>query len=131
MASLDEQVSRAWGLPVRALDAGFLLLLALAVASTSQITGALLVFALLVAPPAAAQTLTGRPALGMAVSVAIALAVVCLALALAYFSIYPFGFFVSSLAFAAYLLAKLGRGLAERRHERALGGGRVAGPEAG
>ena len=50
-------VARANGVPVAALDVGFLLVLALAVAATSQITGALLVFALLVAPPAAAQQL--------------------------------------------------------------------------
>ena len=40
----------------------FLLVLALAIAATSQITGALLVFALLVAPPAAAQLITAAPA---------------------------------------------------------------------
>ncbi len=61
-------------LPVAALDLGFLLVLALAVAATSQITGALLVFALLVAPPAAAQQLTMRPGLGLVLSVVFALA---------------------------------------------------------
>ena len=45
----------------RALGSGFLLLLGLAVAATSQITGALLVFALLVTPAATAQLLTARP----------------------------------------------------------------------
>ena len=48
---------------------GFLLLLGMAVAETAQITGALLVFALLVAPPATAQLLTPRTGLGLALSV--------------------------------------------------------------
>jgi zinc/manganese transport system permease protein len=96
---------------VRALDAGFLLLLSLAVAATAQITGALLVFALLVAPAAAAQALTASPARGLVLSVAFALLVMWLGLAFAYFSIYPLGFFVTSFGFAVYLLAKLARGL--------------------
>ncbi|HJS93622.1 MAG TPA: metal ABC transporter permease, partial [Solirubrobacteraceae bacterium] len=105
LETIDPEAARARGLPVRALDAGFLLLLAAAVAATSQITGALLVFALLVAPPAAAQQLTMRPGLGLALSVLFALAIVWLGLGIAYFSIYPVGFYVTSLAFAIYLIA--------------------------
>jgi len=117
-STLDPHGAQARGVPVRALDLGFLLALGLAVAATSQITGALLVFALLVAPAAGAQALTARPALGLALSVAIALLVVWLGLALAYFSIYPVGFFTTSLAFGVYLLARLARGGARRRGAR-------------
>jgi len=78
----------------------------LSVAETSQITGALLVFALLVTPAATAHQLTSRPGLGIALSVAIALAVTWLGLALAYFSIYPVGFYVTSLSFALYVLVR-------------------------
>jgi zinc/manganese transport system permease protein len=70
------------------------------------------VFALLVAPAAAAQTLTARPARGLVLSVTFSLLVMWLGLAFAYFSIYPLGFFVTSFGFAVYLLAKLARGLA-------------------
>jgi zinc/manganese transport system permease protein len=106
-ASVDQDVARAAGVPVRLLGLGFLLVLGLAVAETSQITGALLVFALLVTPAATAHELTARPALGVALSVSIALLVTWLGLALAYYSIYPVGFYVTSLAFAAYVLARL------------------------
>jgi len=108
-ASLDGEVARAAGVPVRALSLGFLLLLGLAVGATSQITGALLVFALLVAPAAAAQQLTARPLAGLLLSVALGLVVTWLGLALAYFSIYPAGFFITSLAFAVYVAARLVR----------------------
>jgi zinc/manganese transport system permease protein len=113
-ASVDGDVARAAGVPVRALSTGFLVLLGLTVAATSQITGALLVFALLVTPAAAAQQLTVRPLRGLLLTIGIGLLVTWLGLALAYFSIYPVGFYVTSLAFAAYLTARLARALGER-----------------
>jgi zinc/manganese transport system permease protein len=106
-ASVDADVARASGVPVAALSAGFLLLLGLAVAATSQITGALLVFALLVTPAATARLITSRPGLSLALSVAIGLVVTWVGLAIAYFSIYPVGFYVTSLAFGLYVLARV------------------------
>jgi zinc/manganese transport system permease protein len=106
-ASVDADVARASGVPVAALSAGFLLLLGLAVAATSQITGALLVFALLVTPAATAQRITSRPALSLALTLGIALAVTWVGLAIAYFTIYPVGFYVTSLSFGLYLLVRL------------------------
>jgi len=106
-ASIDVDVARANGVPVRALAVGFLLLLGATAAEVSQITGALLVFALLVTPAATAQRLTTRPLVGVALSVALALLVTWLGLALAYFSIYPVGFYITSLSFALYLLARV------------------------
>ncbi len=108
-ASVDADVARASGVPVGALSAGFLVMLGLAVAATSQITGALLVFALLVTPAATAQLITPRPGLSLALSVAIALVVTWLGLSIAYFSIYPVGFYVTSLSFGLYVLARLVR----------------------
>jgi zinc/manganese transport system permease protein len=106
-ASVDPDVARAGGVPVRLLGLGFLLVLGLAVAETSQITGALLVFALLVTPAAAAHRITARPFAGVVLSVALALAVTWLGLALAYFSVYPVGFYITSLSFAVYVLARV------------------------
>jgi zinc/manganese transport system permease protein len=108
-ATLDPEVARARGVPVRALEVVFLLILAVAVAATSQITGALLSFALLVAPPATAQLLTSRPLAGLVLSVAIALVVAWLGLVAAYFSIYPVGFYTTTFALTAYVLAWTGR----------------------
>jgi zinc/manganese transport system permease protein len=108
-ASVDADVARASGVPVAALSTGFLLLLGLAVAATSQITGALLVFALLVTPAATAQLITARPGVSLALSVAIGLLVTWLGLAIAYFSIYPVGFYVTSLSFGLYVLVRLVR----------------------
>ncbi|WP_240677825.1 metal ABC transporter permease [Actinacidiphila soli] len=114
-ASVDPDVAAGRGVPVRLLSTVFLILLGAAAAEASQITGTLLVFALLVMPAATAQTLTARPALSLALSVLIALAVTWLGLITAYYSPYPIGFYVTTFAFAAYVLARLGRLAASRR----------------
>jgi zinc/manganese transport system permease protein len=105
-ASVDRDVAAARGVPVRALSFAFVMLLGLAVAATSQITGVLLVFALLVAPAASAQALTARPPLSIALTLLLGLLIVWLGLGLAYFSIYPAGFFITAVAFAIYLIAR-------------------------
>jgi zinc/manganese transport system permease protein len=113
-ATLDPEVAAARGVPVRLLSYVYLALLALAVAQAIQVVGALLIFALLVAPAAAAQRLTARPGLGLALTTAIALLVTWLGLTVAYFTPYPVGFFITSFAFAAYLLARLAQIFARR-----------------
>ena len=106
-ASIDQELARAGGVSVRALDFGFLLLLGLAVAATAQITGALLVFALLVTPAATASVITSRPIASLALAMALALTVTWLGLAIAYFSPYPVGFWVTSLSFGLYVLVRV------------------------
>ena len=108
-ATVDPEVARARGVPVKALDVAFMLLLAVAVAATSQITGALLVFTLLVAPPACALQITPRPVLGLALSVGFALLIAWLGLGIAYFSIYPSGFFITAFGFGLYALIRAAR----------------------
>jgi zinc/manganese transport system permease protein len=115
LETIDPEAAGARGLPVAVLDTGFILVLAAAVAATSQITGALLVFALLVAPAAAAQHLTMRPGPGLLISVALGLVIVWLGLGIAFFSIYPVGFYVTSIAFAVFLLARLTRSIKTTR----------------
>ncbi|MEU1625346.1 metal ABC transporter permease [Streptomyces sp. NPDC020096] len=106
-ASVDESVAAARGVPVRALTTVFLVLLGAATAEASQITGSLLVFALLVLPAATAQVLTPRPGLSLVLAMAIGLAVTWLGLTVAYFSPYPVGFYVTTFAFGGYVLARL------------------------
>jgi zinc/manganese transport system permease protein len=116
-ASVDADTAAARGVPVRALSFAFLLLLGLTVAATSQITGVLLVFALLVTPAASAQALTARPLASLAITVALGLLVVWVGLGISYFSVYPAGFYITVIAFALYLLARL----AARRRGRRSG----------
>jgi zinc/manganese transport system permease protein len=115
-ASIDGDVAQARGVPVRALGVAFLVLLGLAAAEASQITGSLLVFALLVMPAATAQRVTTRPVYSLTLTVVVGLVVTWLGLAAAYYSPYPIGFWVTTFAFAAYVLSHLaGAGLVRRR----------------
>ena len=113
-ASIDTDVAGAQGVPARLLGTGFLVLLGVTTAEVSQITGALLVFALLVLPPATAQRLTSRPGRSLALSVALGLVTVWSALFVAYYSPYPIGFWLTSIGFGLYVLTVLGGALRER-----------------
>lgn len=114
-ASLDPEVAGARQVPVRLLDVGFLLVLAVSIAAVAQLTGALLVFALLVLPAATAQRLTARPGRSLAVSVLLAVAASWAGLTAAFYSPYPVGFWLTSIAFAMYVVVA---GAARLRHVR-------------
>jgi len=116
--TVDPDVAAAQGLRVRLLGAAFLLLLGTAAAGSSQVTGSLLTFALLVAPPAAAVRLTARPGFGMALAALIGVVVVWLGAGVAYFSPYPIGFWVSTFGFGAFVLATLYRVAMDGRRRR-------------
>jgi zinc/manganese transport system permease protein len=104
--------------PVRALSVAFLVLLWSTAAEVSQITGALLVFALLVMPAAAAQQISPRPGVSFVLTLALALVITWTSLAVAYFSVYPVGFYVSTIGFGVFVLAAGGRALADRAGSR-------------
>jgi zinc/manganese transport system permease protein len=113
-ASIDPDLARARGVPVRAVGALFLVLLGVAAAGTSQVTGSLLVFALLVAPAATAHKLTTRPSVGIALSIAFGLLATWVGETLAFFTVYPIGFWVTTVSFTGYLAACLTRIVADR-----------------
>ena len=116
-ASIDPETASVNGVPTRLVAGLFLLVLGVAAAGASQITGSLLVFALLVAPAAAAFRLTAHPGAGIAISVLIALAVTWAGIGLAFYSPYPIGFWVSSLAFGIYLAAAGYRATVDRTRQ--------------
>ncbi len=111
-ATIDADVAAARGVPVRALSVAFLVLLGCAAAEVSQITGALLVFALLVMPAAAAQKITARPGLSLALAMLLSVVITWVSLGVAFYSVYPVGFYVSTIGFAVYVVAAGGRALA-------------------
>lgn len=101
-ASVDLDVAAARGVPTRALATGFLILLGITAAEVSQITGTLLVFALLVLPPATAQLITARPSSGLVLACLLALLTIWVSLFIAYYSPYPIGFWLTTIAFGLY-----------------------------
>lgn len=120
--SIDPAGAGALHLPSAAIGVGFLVVLGLSAAAASQITGSLLVFALLVLPPATARRFTLRPGVGMAIAVGLALAITWVGLTLAFYTPWPIGFWVTSIAFGVYVTvygvhAIAHRGRHRRRHE--------------
>ena len=93
-------------MPVRALSVAIFLLLALTTAEAIQVVGVLLVLTLVITPAAAAQRLTVRPGLMLALSVGIALLATVGGILLSLAHSWPTSFYISSLSFGAYLLAR-------------------------
>lgn len=106
-ASLDPEVAEARGVPTKTLGIVFMLLLALAVAASVQIVGALLVMTLLVTPAAAALRLTSSPLLAPVLSVVFAAVSVVGGILLALGGGLPISPYVTTLSFAIYLVARL------------------------
>jgi zinc/manganese transport system permease protein len=106
-ASLDPEVAEARGVPTRALGIIFMLLLALAVAASVQIVGALLVMTLLVTPAAAALRLTSSPLLVPILSMVFAVVAVVGGILLALGGGLPISPYVTTLSFAIYLVARV------------------------
>jgi zinc/manganese transport system permease protein len=116
LTSIVPEIAEARGVHRHRTEIAFLIVLALATTMTVPVVGALLMFSLMIGPPAAARSLTSRPGLAMALSVAIALITVWAAIAASYVYNWPIGFFVGALAALSY---GLGRGWAGWRRTRA------------
>jgi zinc/manganese transport system permease protein len=113
-ASIDPDVAAARRLPVALLGTIFLVIVAITVAEGVQVVGALLILALLVTPAAIAQRLTSRPLRAMALSAALGLAFTWAGLTLGFYEPYPVSFFITALAFGAYVLTVAGQLVAHR-----------------
>jgi zinc/manganese transport system permease protein len=100
LASTVPDVAEARGVSRYGMELAFLLVLAAATAMTVPVVGALLIFSLMIGPPAAARALTDRPPLAIVLSVCIALVTVWVAIASSYQTNWPIGFFVG--AFGAF-----------------------------
>jgi zinc/manganese transport system permease protein len=108
-ASVDQELARARGVPTVALSVAFMALVALAVTDAVQVVGVLLIFALVVTPAAISIRLVRRPSRAIALAICLSLAFTWSGLGLAYYiPPYPVSFFITSLAFAAYVLVRLG-----------------------
>jgi zinc/manganese transport system permease protein len=115
LSSAVPDIAEARGIRGYRIEICFLIVVALATAMTVPVVGALLIFSLMIGPPAAARSLTSRPALAMLLSVAIALLTVWVAIAASYQANWPVGFFVGTLSALSYAA---GRSWAAWRHSR-------------
>ena len=115
LCSIDPELARTRGVPVKAVGLIFILLLALVVEEASLITGALLSTALLIGPAATAMRLTRRMGRAMLCSAVFGILAMWLGIILAYDSYlwppahrgWPVSFFVCAFILLFYLLTRL------------------------
>jgi zinc/manganese transport system permease protein len=106
LSTLDPELATLRGVPVRMLGLAFLGALAIVTAQSTQAVGALLLLGLIAAPAGAANALTARPYLGVALSGAIAVGAMWGGLALSYaVASLPPSTAIIGLAAAAYATA--------------------------
>ena len=121
-ASLQPELAEAKGVPLRFVSTAFLAIVALAVSDCAQIVGVLLVFTLMVGPPAAAQRVTTGLWSGLVLAAALALAEAWLGITIAYYTDWPVSFCIALLKRAGYFAclecAGVGRERAARRGAR-------------
>ena len=103
--SLQPELAEARGVPLRFISTAFLAIVALAVSACAQIVGVLLVFTLMVGPPAAAQRLTTGLWAGLFLSAALALAEAWAGIALAFHTDWPVSFCIALLSAVGYFAA--------------------------
>ena len=88
------------------MELWFLIVMALATSMTVPVVGALLMFALMIGPAAAARSFTRRPGRAIALAVGIALVTVWAGIAASYRTNWPLGFFVGVIAAGFFLLGQ-------------------------
>jgi zinc/manganese transport system permease protein len=115
LSSLSPDIAAARGVPVRAVGAAYLMALAVSVALSAVIIGAVLSTALLIGPAATALRVAKGPVRAMVTAAGIGVAATWLGILLAYDSFYwppagrgwPVSFFVVTLIVGSYLLSYL------------------------
>ncbi len=106
LASVVPDLAEARGVRNHRIELVFLLIVAVVTSAAVPVVGALLMFSLMIGPPAAARSFTANPFLAIVLAVGFALVTVWVAIAASYASSWPIGFFVGTLGAAFYLVGR-------------------------
>ncbi len=107
LSSLAPEAAAARGVSLAWIELAFLVIVGVAASMTLPVVGALLIFSLMIGPPAAARSLTSNPAIAIGLSVVLALATVWIAIAAAFETNWPIGFFVGVGGAVSYGVGRL------------------------
>jgi len=118
LASALPEIADAGGVSTRRMELCYLLVMALATSMTVPVVGALLMFALMIGPAAAARSFASRPGRAVALAVAIALVTVWAGIAASYRTNWPLGFYVGVIAAGFYLAGSGWTAIRRRRPAR-------------
>lgn len=123
LASVNPELARVRGVPVRAMSIAFMVVLAVAVETDALVAGSLLATALIVGPAAAAAQFVSNPLRAGVAAGVLGAAIVVASVLLSYDSYnwlpqhtsWPVSFFVAALAFLAYVVPAAARRFGVRR----------------
>lgn len=122
LSSVAPDIAEAKGINPRLMDLAFLVVVALVTTMAVPVVGSLLIFSLLIGPPAAARSFTDSPLVAIGLSILFALVTVWAAIALSYETNLPIGFFVGAISAFAYTAGRAWtawiRAGATRRHRQ-------------
>src|ERR1700722_8937639 len=107
MSSIAPEIAAAQGLKPQRLELIFLVILACATTMTVPVVGALLIFTLMIGPPAAARSFSDRALVAMGLSVVLALVTIWGALACSFTTNWPVGFWVGSFSASWFIAGRL------------------------
>jgi zinc/manganese transport system permease protein len=130
LSSVMPELAEARGVRAYRIEMCFLAVLALATSMALPVVGALLIFSLMIGPPAAARAVTNRPLVAMGLSVVIALATVWIAIAVSYHTNWPVGFFVGMIAAVCYAAGRIWTAVSQSRVVRRASSSPAAVPAA-
>jgi zinc/manganese transport system permease protein len=102
LSSMAPDAAEARGVRTYRMDLAFLVVVGGATTLAVPVVGALLIFSLLIGPPAAARAFTDEPLRAMGLAVGVSLATVWVSIATSYATNLPVGFFVGSLGACSY-----------------------------
>ena len=114
-ASVDPEVARARGVPMRTLSILFMVLLGLTTAMAVQLVGALLVLSLLITPTAAASKITVRPTMLVVWSILFAVVSAVGGILLSLGPGLPISPYVTTVSFLIYLVCLIIGSIRSRR----------------
>lgn len=120
LTAIAPDMAAARGLRPERIEMIFLVVLACATTMTVPVVGALLIFTLMIGPPAAARSFSDRALVALVLSVVMALVTIWAALACSFTTNWPVGFYVGSFSAAWFAIGRLYAALRRNRGARQL-----------
>src|ERR1700684_243023 len=118
LTAIAPDMAAARGVRPERIEMIFLVVLACAATMTVPVVGALLIFTLMIGPPAAARSFSDRALVALVLSVVMALVTIWAALACSFTTNWPVGFYVGSFSAAWFVIGRLYAALRRNRGAR-------------
>ncbi len=106
-SSIDPEVAAARGVPIRLLSIIFLILVAITVSISVEVVGVLLIFTLLIGPPATSMRIADNPLSAILIAAILGILYVWVSIFLSSVTNLPVSFLIATFSFIIYLIVRL------------------------